>query len=74
MKEHFNNFVTELIYEKMREVLKIFFCSPVGRVVFGGAGNVLGIVCEFILLDFGLQVLRLGPAGPWAWTVAAFAV
>lgn len=49
-------------------------CWPVGSIVFRSAGNVLWLVCEFILLDFRLQIFGFGSARTWAWPVTTFAV
>lgn len=49
-------------------------CWPVGRIIFRSAGNVLWIICEFILLDFRLQIFGFGSARTWTWPMPTFAI
>lgn len=53
---------------------KPFFYQPVGCIIFRSTGNVLRIICKFVLLDFRLQIFGLGSAGTRTWSVTAFAV
>lgn len=54
--------------------LRCCCCWPVGCIIFRSAGNVLWLVCEFILLDFRLQIFGFGSAGTWTRPVTAFAI
>lgn len=57
--------------------MQIYFvccCGPVGSIIFRVAGNVLRVICKFILLYFWLQVFGFGSAGTLAWPMTPFTV
>lgn len=59
---------------RLRDIIRGCQCSPVGCIIFRSAGNVLWIVCKFILLDFRLQVFGFGSPRTRARTMTTFTI
>lgn len=47
---------------------------PVGCIIFGSTGNILWVICKFILLNFRLQIFGFGSARAWTWCVTTFTI